>query len=397
MLVDYSESSSSESEKDSNKILKNKENERNLKRKADEIDNVDGVSATTQGGPVDEQKQKVRQSSPPPLPPSFHSLYATSVRTSAADDPTLHAGRKRQIPHVVGNWPTHVFLEWTPSRDQIEILDGIIDRVQQQQCQQQRQQNRGGIADSGGGTPSVKLHSFLRSELGALLPLHISLSAPLVLRTDQKSAFQERLCDELRKTTRSRITTDGRGGGNSSRLGVRPFTIHVTGLDWVANQDKTRFFLVLKLSRPDKDELNTLLAVCNEVARRFGLQPLYEEDTKEETEQEQDGLKQGRQHQHQRQGQHHFREGAPKSQRKKEKKESNTVNDKSHAFHISIAWTLHSADYFGLDDPVQMLGPKAFAHLEEEGINERLRGLEIAFSSLKLKIGNSVMDIPFRS
>lgn len=47
----------------------------------------------------------------PSLPPGFLDLYATSTRQSVRDDPSLHGGRKRVIPHVPGNWPTHVYLE----------------------------------------------------------------------------------------------------------------------------------------------------------------------------------------------------------------------------------------------------------------------------------------------
>ncbi|KAL4798278.1 U6 snRNA phosphodiesterase Usb1 [Aspergillus venezuelensis] len=210
-------------------------------------------------------------SSLPPLPASFHDLYASSTRVSVRDDPSLHGGRKRAIPHVEGNWPTHIYLEWYPAKEQVKVLSSIID-----------------LAGSSLRGEQAKLHSFLHSDLGVQLPLHISLSRPVVLRKEERQPFMEAFEASL---------------GNSN---ISPFDVQVESLDWVSNFEKTRWFYVLRAKRPDKDSLNNLLHVSNRSLGLFGQPPLYEAAS--------DSVKQDT--------------------------GSASAGDYTGCFHISIAWSL---------------------------------------------------------
>lgn len=97
----------------------------------------------------------------------------------------------------------------------------------------------------------------LQSELGAPLPLHVSLSRTLQIKTDDRETFLETLHVSLR------------------RAAVQAFRFDFCGLKWVPNSERTRWFLVLGIKKPAKDELNRLLSACNEAAQKSGHPELY--------------------------------------------------------------------------------------------------------------------------
>ncbi|KAI7235880.1 hypothetical protein KC330_g4047 [Hortaea werneckii] len=182
----------------------------------------------------------------PPLPSTFQDLYSSTVRTSTQDDPSLHGGRKRVTPHIEGNWPTHVYLEWRPNREEAQLLAGLIAAQH---------------ADVKVASEQSNIHSLLQNDLGVSLPLHVSLSRPLVLRTEQKEPFLDRL--------ENAILTSG----------VHTFTVRPNGLRWHSNESNSRYFLALGVERTQRAEMSSLLTACNHVAKAFDQPLLYAEDT----------------------------------------------------------------------------------------------------------------------
>lgn len=157
------------------------------------------------------------------------------------------------------------------------------------------------------------------------MPLHVSLSAPLVLKTHDKDDF----CVDLTHAI--------------AASGARAFTLETTGLAWVANFEKNRYFLVLKLTKPANNDLNKLLLACNTCAKKRKLALLYDQGGQDE----------------------------------------NSISqpfDRSSAFHISIAWTLQKPT---IEDQ----------KMDIEKASEQLTGISINFNSALLKIGNSVTEI----
>lgn len=260
----------------------------------------------------------------PPLPPSFHDLYASTVRASARDDPSLHQGRTRQIPHVAGNWPSHIYVEWFPTPEECATLASLLDEL--------RSELDGGAEDPPG---RQQLHSFLTSDLGTPLPLHISLSRPFVLTTDDKDDFLRRLTAAIEGQTAT------------SRFTVRP-----SALSWHRSPDSNRAFLVLRVRERDDGTnpgLAALLARCNALVPQFGQPPLYASSPPG----------------------HDGAAAAPSS-----------ADDK---FHVSVAWSFA--------DVTKELHARTAGVYERSGFQGRVGALQIPVECVKVKIGNVVASL----
>jgi hypothetical protein len=179
------------------------------------------------------------------------------------------------------------------------------------------------------------VRSLLQNDLGVALPLHISLSRPLVLRTEQKDDFFFSLKDAI-----------------SSSGGARASETSFEQLQWHPNEDRTRWFLVLRVT-DDDDALFKLLRTCNSVAVKYGQPKLYEDD-------DVDG-----------------RGKRPPSQMSK-------ISEK---FHISIAWSL--------EEPPSSLGMIAGeTACNAMDLPPAVRSLRVPFGEVKVRIGQDVTSMP---
>ncbi|ODQ50966.1 hypothetical protein SAICODRAFT_27041 [Saitoella complicata NRRL Y-17804] len=171
----------------------------------------------------------------PSLPSTFHNLYATKPRVG--DDPAFHQGRKRAHRHVEGQWATHIYTEFWPDVKLMSILDRIVKKA--------------GSLDKG-------WTSLLVSELGNQLALHISLSRPLTLWTDEREDFTRAL---------SRVLAD-----------IEPFEMTLDNISTFVNDERTRTFLVLEVNE-GISEFGGVLRALEAVMKQFKQPALYTVDT----------------------------------------------------------------------------------------------------------------------
>ncbi|KAK3310247.1 U6 snRNA phosphodiesterase Usb1 [Chaetomium strumarium] len=296
------------------------------------------------GGPPPNKKQ--RTGTPPALPPlpaAFHDLYAATVRTTTRDDPGLHQGRTRQIPHVAGNWPSHIYVEWHPPPPVHALLANLVSSLQEQ-------------ARKAAGPAEVT--SFLLSDLGAPQPLHISLSRPIAL----SSAEKDRFLAEVEGTFKS--------------SGLAAFGLGCSRVEWHRTAESGRSFLVLRVysrhcaapvsdgdaqgEHKDEDaksmdnnnnnpnpELTALLRRCNSVVAKYGQPELYRWADAEDAE-----------------------------------------GQVGNAFHVSIAWSFAEPT-----DELKSVTDRVFGG---NGARQRIRDIQIPVDGVKVKIGNAVTHVALR-
>lgn len=233
-----------------------------------------------------------------------------------------------------------------PSQPESNQLDSLINHV------------RSAIAEASSrpskAPPIPEIHSSLLSDLGTLVPLHVSLSRTLQIKTEDREDFLDTLTASLR------------------RAAVRPFNVRFTALKWVSNYERNRWFLVLGMEKPAQDELNRLLDACNDAAQQCGHAPLYiggKGDGPMEAKTRSDVA------------------SDKKCKRQKSVPDEDlaigtgVITDRTHNYHISIAWNL--------EEPA----PEWIALAQSIDVSMFITSPQAPFESVKAKIGNSITNI----
>lgn len=176
----------------------------------------------------------------------------------------------------------------------------------------------------------TKLHSFMTSDLGAPLPLHISLSRPISLTTSNKDQFLEQISSAIHTS------------------GVHQFAVSPKRLIWFKSPDSNRTFLVLQVASSlalgsatalSNPELMRLLKTCNDTVESFSQPVLYQGPGK---------------------------------------------NSADEAFHISIGWALNLQ--------VDEASNKALEAFDDAEFRS-LKSWKIPVPGVKVKIGNVVRHL----
>jgi len=150
----------------------------------------------------------------------------------------------------------------------------------------------------------------------------------------------------------------------------------VTGFDWVSNDEKTRWFLVMRFSRTPQNGLNEMLRISNQIVQDFRQPPLYTKVRPSFDAHYSQGYKMT-------QKQRLPKDPRPSSQRLPSQREPLEEADMSYNFHISIAWALS--------------GPTEDSKEKLDQASHDFQAMKIGINTVKIKIGNSVTSVSLTS
>jgi hypothetical protein len=171
----------------------------------------------------------------------------------------------------------------------------------------------------------------MTSDLGAPLPLHISLSRPISLSTSNKDRFLDRISSALYTS------------------GVHQFSVTPKRLIWFKSPDSNRTFLILQVASSatldnaaalSNPELMRLLKVCNDTVESFNQPILYQ---------------------------------------------SRGEDSADEAFHVSIGWVLNLQVDEESNRALEAFGDDEF---------RSVKSWKVPVAGVKVKIGNVVSHLP---
>lgn len=142
------------------------------------------------------------------------------------------------------------------------------------------------------------------------------------------------------------------------------------------NFDCSRWFLVLGVRRPANDDLNRLLLAANQAAKKFGYPELYSGSKNRDQQGE---------------GVDMTGDWAYASVKSRKKEEASTkglvsgIDDRSNAFHVSLAWSLEPP-------PGELRDLIAVDEVSEPMLQE-IAQMSVKLEVVKIKVGNAIHSI----
>lgn len=206
----------------------------------------------------------------PPLPAGFHDIYTAGPKTVL--NHALHHGRARVVAHVEGSWPSHVSLEWFPDASQVAALSALVKYVRgscgvstvvvdSSKTKKRKFTSSFSSSSSVLASNSMVLESLVLSDVGARLPLHLSLSDTLMVPRTIKEVYRSELYTVIKKFfhhTNNSHTSNNNSSDNSSNEEIKKGTITIkldtTKAIVLINEARTRGFVALAVTNPQGKE-----------------------------------------------------------------------------------------------------------------------------------------------